>query len=246
MLAAIKIILDIISTCLKLKPFFSACKKNVFFSPKIFICICIIIAIFIYNINWFNDFNNKAPAKYAKKTADIKKIVDSELMKCSNGKAKGNGRAISVSVVEQNDKLYYSHKGTFIVAMAMDTKLSSEPINLLTIRSSFYNETLNIDNNSYQELLNSVDKTSYYPLREGDDQNFSNLKIFPSIYEILDKTEWSKLEKLEQLHIRSTVGHTIFGKKIVYITTLITTTDSEPCNVIPDQMLTSIINVIKE
>ena len=245
MFATIKIILDILSTCLKLKPFFSACKKNVFFSPKIFICICIIIATSIYNINWFNDINNKAPAKYAKKTADIKKIVDSELMKCGNGRAK-NGRAISVSVVEQNDKLYYSHKGTFIVAMAMDTNLSSEPINLLTIKSSFYNETLNIDNNSYQELLQSVNKTSYYSLREGDNQNFSNLKIFPSIYEILDKTEWSQLKKLEQLHIRSTVGYTIFGKEIVYITTLITTTDSEPCNVIPDQMLTAIINVIKE
>ena len=240
MFATIKIILDIISTCLKLKPFFSACKKNVFFSPKIFICICIIIAIFIYNINWFNDFNNKAPAKYAKKTADIKKIVDSELMKC------GNGRAISVSVVEQNDKLYYSHKGTFIVAMAMDTKLSSEPLNLLTIRSSFYNQTLDIDDNSYQELLNSVDKTSYYSLREGDNQNFSNLKIFPSIYDILDKTEWSQLKKLDQLHIRSTVSYSLNGKEIVYITTLISTTDSEPCNVIPDQMLTSIINVIKE
>ena len=240
MFAAIKIILDIISTCLKLKPFFSACKKNVFFSPKIFICICIIIVTYIHNINWLNDFNNKAPAKYAKKTADIKKIVDSELMKC------GNGRAISVSVVEQNDKLYYSHKGTSIVAMAMDTKLSSEPINLLTARSSFYTKTLKIDNNSYQELLNSVNKTNFYSLREGDDQDFSSLKIFPSIYEILDNTEWSKLEKLEQLYIRSTVGYTLFGKEIVYIATLITTTDAKSCNVIPDQILTSIINVIKE
>ena len=240
MFATIKIILDILSTCLKLKPFFSACKKNVFFSPKIFICICIIIATSIYNINWFNDINNKAPAKYAKKTADIKKIVDSELVKC------GNGRAISVSVVEKNDLLYYSYKGRFIVAMAMDTALSLEPTDLVTTRSSFYTKELNIDDNSYQQLLNSVDKTSYYSLREGGNQNFSNLKIFPSIYEILDKTEWSKLEKLEQLYIRSTVGYTLFGKEIVYIATLITTTDAKSCKVIPDQILTSIINVIKE
>ena len=236
MFATIKTILDILATCLKLKPFFSACKNNVFFSTKIIICICVIMGAMIYNISRISKLNNSMPAKYAKKTSEIQKIVESQLSEC------GNGRAVSVSVVENSDKPLYPHKGRFIVAMATNTSL----VNLLIARPTFYGKEFDIDENSYNELLKSVKQTTFYPLRIGDKQDYSSLEIYHSIYKILDGTEWSKLEKLDQLHIRSTVGYSLEGRQIVYIITFIVTADASRCNTIPDQILTSIINVIKE
>lgn len=243
MLATIKTILDILTGFLKLKPAYAFLKRNHILSPLVIICIVGIIVSSIYNINRLYEFNNTLPKKMADKTSAIKKEVNKELEKC------GRGRSISVSVVgksEMQNNIDYPFSGRFIVAIANDKKKGID--DLLISKSNFYDQAFRIDNASYNVLLRSEKEMLYYSLRNTNDteQDLSLIELYTSLAGLLKQTQWAREGILSELYIRSTTGVSIYGDQIIYIVTLLVTQEADRCIIIPNQMLTSIINIIKE
>jgi hypothetical protein len=128
--------------------------------------------------------------------------IDNILYKC------GDKTAISIGKIKIFQNIdNQSWNGVFLLARACDIRMNERNciVNLKDRHPSLYKKEQNIGLNSYNLLVN-VGKQDYamiFNLNKKGLQNLTSLNNFPSIKEIIEKTEWSDQKILKNMWLTS-------------------------------------------